>query len=67
MTSKHGVLCCSHAESYSVYRWLLDRKLLGCRRGGLAIGKAAAGSPGTLLVACTAEMWLEVMDRTAEN
>ena len=46
----------------------LGQDFLGCRRGGLAIiGRAAAGSPGTLLVACTAEMWLEILDRTAEN
>ena len=45
----------------------LGHDFLGCRRGGLAIGRAAAGSPGTLLVACTAEMWLEILNRTAEN
>jgi hypothetical protein len=60
------VMCCSHAESYSVHI-SLGHDFLGCRRGGLAIGRAAAGSPGTLLVACTAEMWLEILDRTAEN
>jgi hypothetical protein len=64
---KHGVLCCSHAESYSVYRWTKAFRVVGVSGLALAVGKAAAGSPGTLLVACTAEMWLEIFNRTAEN
>jgi hypothetical protein len=48
-----------------VYHWIKSFRVVGV--SGLAFGRAAAGSPGTLLVACTPEMWLEILNRTAEN
>jgi len=49
-TRKHGVLhvCCSHAESYSVYHpRVKDFRVVGVSPLTLALGSAAAGSPGT--------------------
>jgi hypothetical protein len=48
-----------------VYHWIKSFRVVGV--SGLAFGRAAAGSPGTLLVACTPEVWLEILNRTAEN